>query len=222
MEHILITHTHSDHFQFEELVSKSQAIVDNGKPLHIYMSNPAKLYLESVFHTFAAQIEEEDDLDAFKKKYPVHGLEYYQEYEIGGLIVETIKGSHLAEGMDQFSCNYLIILPDGRRLLYAIDTGYYLDESWDFLRSRHTDILIMDCTFVGKNDGENHAFGHHTLNSFLKTLERMTELGFINEHTEVYATHFNPHQNLYHHEIQDQFDHSDFTVTAAFDGLRIY
>ena len=61
VEHLFITHTHSDHFQFEEIVSKSHAVKTNGKPLHIYMSVPAKEYLERILFTFDAQIEDEPD-----------------------------------------------------------------------------------------------------------------------------------------------------------------
>lgn len=221
LEHLLITHTHSDHFQFEELVSKSQARIDNGKPLHLYMSEPAAQYLDSIYHTFDAQIEEEADLEAFRRKYPVHPLAYFRSYEIGELQVQTLKGSHLAEGEQQYACSYLIRLPDGRRLLYAVDTGYFLEESWAFMASRQADILIMDCTNVGEEGGQEQPFGHHTLSSFLSALRRMRSSGFLGERSAVYATHFNPHQGLYHRQIQQRFDESGFRVTAAWDGLRI-
>ena len=220
LEHLFITHTHSDHFQFEEIVSKSHAVKTNGKPLQIYMSVPAKEHLESILFTFDAQVEDEEDLEAFKKRFPVHGLEYFNSYDVGELRVETIKGSHKAEGKDQFSLNYLIRLPDGRRVLYAVDTGYYLEESWAFLQGKRADILIMDCTFTARKS-EPRAFGHHTFLSYLESLQRMKEIGFITTQSRIFTTHFDPHQALFHEEMQALFSESAFAVTVAYDGLTI-
>ncbi|OGP60825.1 MAG: hypothetical protein A2V67_16145 [Deltaproteobacteria bacterium RBG_13_61_14] len=220
LEHLFITHTHSDHFQFEEIVSKSHAIRANSKPLAVYMSVPAAEYLERILHTFDAQIEDEEDLAAWRRRFPVRALEYFRSFEIGELGVTTIKGSHLAEGMDQFSINYLIRLPDGRCLLYAVDTGYYQEEAWEYLRGKRVDILVMDCTFPTRRT-EPRSFGHHTLASFLGTLERMREIGFIDGRTKVCATHFDIHQALPHGEMQALFDGSAVPVTVAYDGLAL-
>lgn len=221
LEHLFITHTHNDHFQFEEIGSKSLAAVTNEKPLHIYLSRPAKEYLEGIYDLYEAQFEEEGTREAFQRKYPVHGLEYFRRYAIGDLVVETVKGNHLAEGKEQFSLNYLMRLPDGRRLLYAVDTGYYPEDSWGFLRGRQAEILIMDCTFWDAGGQEPDSLRHHTRESFLATLARMREIGFLTERSRVFATHFNPHEQRFHDQIQAFFDQSGFAVTAAYDGLRI-
>ena len=54
----------------------------------------------------------------------MHGLQYFHSYEIGELLVETIKGSHKAEGEEQFSLNYLILAP--RRTSAALRGGHGL------------------------------------------------------------------------------------------------
>jgi phosphoribosyl 1,2-cyclic phosphate phosphodiesterase len=221
LEHILITHTHDDHFHFEEIVKKSLAAETNEKPLHIYLSIPAKAYLERILFTFASQIEDEDSEEAFLQCYQLHGLEYFQRYQVGVLELETVKGSHLAEGEQQFSLNYLIHLPNGQRLLYAVDTGYYLDDSWAFLANRQADIVIMDCTWPGKTRADERPFGHHDGRSFIRTLERMQSIGFIGNGGRIFATHIDPHQGLFHDEIQTFFDSSPHKVTVAYDGLRI-
>lgn len=220
VEHLFITHTHSDHFQFEEIVSKSHAVKTNGKPLQIYMSVPAKEYLESILPTFGSQIEDEPDLDAFRKRFPVHGLRYFHSYEIGELRVETIKGSHTAEGEEQFSLNYLFHLPDGRRLLYAVDTGYYLEETWDFLEGKRVDLLIMDCTFPRRKT-DPQSFGHHTFLSYVGSLKRMKEIGFITGETRIFGTHFSPHEALFHEEMEALLRESGFPISVAYDGLSL-
>ena len=94
------------------------------------------------------------------------------------------------------------------------------DETWEFLEDRRTDVLIMDCTFGGRTDRGEFPAGHLDIASFLRALERMDAIGFIDGATRIFATHFNPHQGLTHHQMQERFDRSAFEVTVAYDGLR--
>jgi phosphoribosyl 1,2-cyclic phosphate phosphodiesterase len=149
------------------------------------------------------------------------GLEYFREYAVGGLTVETVKGNHTARGVDEYSINYLVAMPHGKKLLYACDTGYYTDDTWEYLSGRRVDTLILECTFAGRTDRGEFPGGHLDFPSWFKTLERMAGIGFIDERTAVYATHFNPHQGLDHFEINDRMRRSAWHATAAHDGLRI-
>ncbi len=218
IEHLLITHTHGDHFALTGITDKTMSEVTNNKPLNIYMSEPAKKFVMKFLDALSKSGE---DKEKFEREFPVSGLEYYKEYSIGELVVETVKGNHTAWAGIEKSINYLIRMPDGKKLLYALDTGYYVDETWNYLKERNTDILIMDCTFGGRTDRGEFPDGHLDIESFLKMLERMTEIGFIDNKTDIYATHFNPHQGLTHFEMQDRFNESSFRVTVAYDGLKV-
>ena len=39
------------------------------------------------------------------------------------------------------------------------------------------------------------------------------------EHSQVFASHINPHQGLLHDGLQQQLDTNDFSITVAYDGL---
>jgi phosphoribosyl 1,2-cyclic phosphate phosphodiesterase len=217
LEHVLITHSHGDHFALDGLTDKTMAKVTNERPLNIYLSNPAKDYLEGTLEHMGIS----DDLRSrYQGRFSIFGLEYFSSYEIGELSVETVKSNHSAHGEDEAAISYLFTLPGGTKLLYALDTGYYTDETWEYLRGRQTDTLVMDCTFAGRTDRGEYPSGHLDMASFIRMLERMSESGFIGPRTRIYATHFNPHQGLTHHEIQEAFDKSAFTVSVAYDGLR--
>ena len=160
-------------------------------------------------------------MEMFAREFTVTGLDYFKAYRIGDLGVETVKGNHGGFGENERAMHYLLELPGGKKLLYALDTGYYLEETWEFLEGRHTDMLIMDCTFGGRTDRGEFPDGHLDIASFLKMIEKMTEIGFIDGKSHLYGTHFNPHQGLTHHEMQNRFDESPFEVTVAYDGLRV-
>ena len=146
-------------------------------------------------------------------------LGYYEKHQIGDFSAETVKGSHKTTIDGERSINYLLTSRGGTTLLYALDTGYYDDETWEYLSGKHTDALIMDCTFGGRADRGEYPFGHLDNASFIRMLEKMDAIGFINDTTRVFATHFNPHQGLAHHEIQQFFDACPYNVSAAYDGL---
>ncbi len=218
VEHILITHTHEDHFTLTGLTDKQMSGETNGRMLSVYLSEPGRAYIEEMI---AAVPLSAKDLDWIDGHLTFVGLEYFRQYTIGGLTVETIKGNHTARGVDEYSINYLVTMPHGKKLLYACDTGYYRDETWEYLSGRRVDTLIVENTFAGRTDRGEFPGGHLDFPSWFKTLERMADIGFIDGKTAVYATHFNPHQGLSHFEIHDRMQQSAWRATAAYDGLRI-
>jgi phosphoribosyl 1,2-cyclic phosphate phosphodiesterase len=218
VEHLLITHTHEDHFTLTGLTDKQMSQKTNGKPLSVYLSEPGRAYVEKMT---AAVPCSDADLRWLKQNLVLVGLEYFREYVIGGFSVQTVKGNHTARGVNEHSINYLVGLPDGKRLLYACDTGVYREETWEYLAGKRVDALILECTFAGRTDRGELPDGHLDLASWFRTLERMAEIGFVDGNTAVYATHFNPHQGLNHFEIQERLQRSAWHATAAHDGLRI-
>ncbi len=218
IEYVLITHTHGDHFSLTGITDKTMAKDTNNKPLHIYLSTPGAEFVRKI-----PELEgiSEEQRNRKAELFRIHTLEYFGEYRIGDLEVETIKGNHTTNAENEYAINYLITTPEGHKLLYALDTGYYTDETWEYLRGRQVDVLIMDCTFAGRTDRGEYASGHLAIDSFLNMLDRMKQIGFINEKTRIYATHFNPHQGLTHDGIQEAFDNTPYKVTVARDGLEL-
>jgi len=217
VRHLLITHTHADHFGLTQLTDKTMAEVRNGEPLVIYMSRPGKEY---VFTLRRGLHDERATLERLESWFPVVALEYFSRYAVGDFTVETVKGNHTGSTEEEKSINYLVTAPGGRSLFYALDTGYYLEETWEFLEDKHTDLLVMECTFGARTDRGEFPSDHLDIASFLRMLERMSAIGFIDGGTTIFATHVNPHQGLAHREIQERFDQSPVRVTVAYDGLR--
>ena len=222
IEHLLISHTHDDHFQFEQIIAKEMPEGTNGKPLHLYLSNAGKAWLErAVSCTGMLAGASEDKLRHIRDFYLLHGLEHFREYDLGGLRAWTVRGNHHVSASGEESINYLLELPGGACLLYAVDTGYYEPASWEFLQGRRVDILIMESTFGGRRDREEFPGGHLDCRSFVRMLEEMERISFIDEATRIYATHINPDQGLDHAGMQAFFDGTDYAVTVAWDCLSV-
>jgi phosphoribosyl 1,2-cyclic phosphate phosphodiesterase len=145
VEHALITHTHEDHFTLTALTDKQMSQETNDKPLAVYLSEPGRAYVEKMV---AAVPLSAKDLQWLRRNIVFIGLEYFHEYAIGGFTVQTVKGNHAARGENEHSINYLVGLPGGRKLLYTCDSGYYREETWEYLAGKRVDTLILECTAV--------------------------------------------------------------------------
>lgn len=214
LEHLMITHSHDDHLAYMEVMVKQCAIEKNGIPIKIYMSRPAAEWMRRVISQYGY------DENYGKKKqelYEIIGLDYFQTLDIGEFKAHTVKGSHHAYGKDEFSLNYILENTDGKKLLYATDTGYYLDETWEHLKGHKLDKLIMECTFGGRNRGK-HVFGHLDVFNFLDMLDKMTGIGLIDDNTDIYTTHINHKHNMLHHHLVEFFEKSKYEVNVSYDG----
>jgi phosphoribosyl 1,2-cyclic phosphate phosphodiesterase len=222
VQHLLVSHSHEDHFDFGQVVSKEMPDGTNGRPLHVSLSRLAHDWLlrllECAGH-FAGMPEEK--VAAFWERYPLHPLDYFEGYDMGGIAAETVAGNHTVAATGERSINYLLTLPDNSRLLYALDTGYYTDDAWEYLQVRSADLVIMDCTFGGRTDRGDYPSGHLDCYSFHRMLERMNRIGFIHEGSRIFATHVNPDQGWDHAALQAFFDEREFPVTVAYDGLAL-
>jgi len=219
LEHLLITHTHEDHFDLAELLTKQCTIEHNEKLMHIYLSEPAAEWTLKQIASYSSDPEKAKE--RFSRQFVLHPLKYFETYRIGDLEAATVPGSHRAHGVNELAINYLLKLPDGTTLHYALDTGWYAEESWEFLKGRRTDILIMESTFGNRAGYPVRAPGHLDLPNFLLMLDRMREIGFIDDRTRIFASHINSAHSLLHDEMQAEFDRSAHKVTVAYDGMVI-
>lgn len=222
LEHLFITHTHEDHFDLAEIIVKECAVEENNKPLRIYLSASGTVWAKKMMHAYAGQFSLSDQ-KRLQERYQFVPLEYFQVYEADGLKFRTVKGNHSGFGDGEYAINYLFELPNGKNLLYAVDTGWYSDETWDYLKGigKTLDVLIMECTFGGREDRGFYVGGHLDVINFLMMLEKMSTLGVIGPETAIYATHINHKHHLMHEHMQQTFDQSDYKVTVAYDGLCI-
>lgn len=193
---ILFTHSHDDHLSFPNLslIGMSQHIFP--EPIQLYLSPEAFGW---VCENIGSSNPDFDfslcqDGTALLRFGNGNGFRFrplpcgtwvtIDEYQ-----VKALRSSHPAWGKGERAWNYLIRLPDGRKLFYACDTGRVLPETLEELAGEQVDLLIMECTFGSRRLEKTS--GHLDVYSFLDTMEQFRDRQVIRPDTQVYSTHLN-------------------------------
>lgn len=206
VEHFLITHTHADHFNERVIWSRAIGAKMPESTLTIYFVDKAY----DIVKTLKAQGNVK-----FEK------LEFGKTYRISDMEVTPLRGVHNTNIEDN-SANYLIKLADGRLIYYGVDSGYYLDETFDYLKNYKLDILITECTYPRERPIEESVPTHMDLSRCVDNLDTLYKNGTIDENTKVFATHIDC-RGKNHAQLEEYFANIDrgYKVTVAYDGLSI-
>lgn len=226
VEHVLVTHTHEDHFN-EATFSVLTMTDMKKKPMNFYLSSAGLRWVERV-------IEQEKGISGTfgqmlsslmsQGKIAFHALEPYQTYEIGGKRITPLKTNHGGFGEGETAQNYLIEWERGC-WLYAADTGLYGESNLEFLREwaknrGALDAIIVEGTYGSYPISRNS--GHMNGDMLVKQMEDLRGIAALDMHTRVFITHINQVQHYSHAEYQNFLHlHSGANITVAYDGMRI-
>jgi phosphoribosyl 1,2-cyclic phosphate phosphodiesterase len=116
---------------------------------------------------------------------------------------------------DEDAQNYLF--DDGTcALVYATDTGYWKEETWEFLSGRKLDGLVIEATegFV-----RSDYFGHMGVMDVIEVASRLRESGVLKPDSQVVSTHHSHNGDALHHELEAAF--AAHNIQVGYDGLVV-
>lgn len=222
LRHILITHTHEDHFDLGSLTLKTLLYHENDARIQIYFNGDAYQILNAL-DRMGCDGREHYFTEELQKGFDFHRLSFFEPCRIGEHTVTPVKGEHPAH-FEKNAASYLLDLSDGRRLLYALDTGYYSDETLRFLRDRPLDLLVIECTFGSMERGDK-PYSHQDLHSVLYLCRQLYEQGTLTDRSRVYLTHINQVQSYTHEDFEEicakQRQVLPYSIFPAYDGMKI-
>ena len=201
IQHLLLTHTHDDHFAVRELQYLSCNFApDRELPLHVWGTNQALTKLSA-------------ETAHFFEEPPLHyrTLTPFQEVKIGSLFVTPLTAHHKT---DELCLNFLFRDSEdkgAKRLLYASDTGWYDPPTWEFLEGVPLDAAIIEC---GKGISSNTYDGHLSLEECIAFKNKLT----LQPHAQVYLTHLCHTGLLLHEELEERC--TPHGIAVAYDGLE--
>ena len=201
-----ITHGHDDHlyphdlkYRIEKYGHSKEGEAENKKPLPVFATKESG---ESLKKIIESEVNKKDENALrFKEITP------FKSIDIEGYRVTPVKASH-AQSLNP--CFY-IFEKDDKAILWAHDTGYFPDETWDYIENSGIkfDFVSLDCT----STADEKAFSHHMgLKACCDVKERLLNKN-ADEKTVFLLNHFSHNGGLCYDELVPIAEKHGFLVS---------
>jgi phosphoribosyl 1,2-cyclic phosphate phosphodiesterase len=128
-----------------------------------------------------------------------------------GIVATPLRAAH---DPSEVCVNWLVEV-EGKRFLQAHDTGWWSEETWEFLKGRPLDVIAMDCT-NGKIDNDR---GHLGCAPVARAKEKLQGQGSLADGCRFIATHFSHNGGWLHDDLERFF--APHGIEVAYDGMRV-
>ncbi len=207
IEHLLITHSHMDHFFPVELIHRHEHFGHNAKGmLHVYGNAAVEKAFYDAVLIDRFKVHPLDDSVTFIR------LEPFADFEAEGYHIIPLPADH----DKRETCLIYIIEKDGKCLLYGHDTGLNLSkEAWDCIYSHRYDLISMDATM-----GMKQIDGYHMgLLDDAEFAKKLAGQGCIDGHTVQVVNHFSHNGQMTHRDLEQYA--AAHGMIAAYDGMKV-
>lgn len=198
IKHLLITHSHSDHFHIDDVVPN--ILVEQNEhfePLNVYSNDKVLNCLKMIG----------------QNNMRLHEIQYESTVEVNDFKITAFPAVHI---LDE-KCMTFVIEKNGKCYLHLVDTGVIGDALLTWLKEHKltVDVAAIDTTFGLL---ETEYFGHMNSNQVIRISEKFREAGIFTKETQVYMTHI-CHWGGTHEELQRKARR--YGIEVAYDGLEV-
>lgn len=206
LKHLLVTHTHKDHFCPTALQYRGKAHVDwpDGRvpTLNLYGSA-----------TTLSMTRDElgDEFDACGLK--LHEVAPNETLDLGEKSVLALRANHRPGE----TCLNYTISEGNQSHLHACDTGWYCDDTWRRLEGVRLTSVTMECTHGPVEDDFNS--GHLSIRGLLLMREELDRRGCLAPDVTFVAVHFSHQSGLTHEDYEERL--APHKILTGYDGMVI-
>lgn len=201
IHHCIITHAHPDHFYPEDFVMRNPgfATLKDYTPFRIYATNEV-----------ISNLKNRGNLDA--QRIILNEITPFKSFNAGEYNITPLDANHGTENPIIY-----LIEKNGKTVLYANDTGYFPDSTWNWLEKNkpHIDFAEFDCCYGLTSHYENHM----GFDAVCDVKNRLINIGLTDDKTIYCINHFSHNVNPSYDELENHVKKYGFTTT--FDGLEI-
>lgn len=204
IRHCLITHTHTDHFY----------PVDMGY-IKVGYTQPPKDWSFTVYGNSDVGEPIFNDVEMSNGQLIFQEVEPFKPFTVDRYTVTALKAEHKAP--DPY---FYMISCAGKTILYAHDTDYFPQETWDYLASvkPRFDLVSFDCT-GGAEDSLPYK-GHLCMGTAIACREELVKKGYADEKTVTVLNHFSHNGKDAVYDVFQPLAEKEGFVTS-YDGLTI-
>jgi phosphoribosyl 1,2-cyclic phosphate phosphodiesterase len=133
---------------------------------------------------------------------------------IGGLTLTGLSANHDPVTAPQ----HLLFEKNGKKLFYGCDGAWMMTETFNFLRNKELDVMILDAT-VGDYEGDYRMAEHNSIPMIRLMIPSLKTGEIVTENTKIYLSHIAPRLHKPHAETAEIVKKDGLFV--AYDGLSI-
>ncbi len=207
IKHLLVTHSHMDHFFPVELIHRHEHFGHHAEGmLHVYGNEAVEEAFYGAVLIDRFRVHPLDEAVKFVRLKP------FGDFMADGYHIIPVPADH--DKREQ--CFIYIIEKDGKCILYGHDTGMALSrEAWDCIFSHKYGLVSLDAT-MGKKQTDGYHMGLPDGIAFVKLLEAQ---GCLQEDTVKVINHFSHNGEMTHQQLEEFAE--THGMKAAFDGMKV-
>lgn len=207
IHHVLITHSHEDHFYPLDMILKVPPYAHNQaeQKLSVYGNKTVIEMLVQTIRTCGLPYN-----DVMEYLQPIT-LQPFTPFAMDGYTVTALLADHISHE----DCYLYLIDKDGRVLLYAHDTGFFPASTWEYLQGKRMDLISIDCTFVTHSCRRNHL----GLPEVVEIRKKLQEMGCVTQESQFVINHFSHNIPVLHDDLNAQARKHGFLT--AYDGMTV-
>jgi len=208
---LLITHAHQDHLYAQDFENRKPGFAyvgdsgaPHGEPLRVYATATAMA---------AVRAQDRDRLEE-RGVTELHEISAFEPFAVDDFVVTAMAADH---GAPSGPVIYAIFHAQ-KAMLYANDTGYFPEETWNYLArvKPYFSFVSLDCTGMIRQD---YRRGHMALPANSEVRDRLIALNCADENTVFCAHHFSHNGGLTHDDLVNEAAKIGFL--ASYDGMEI-
>lgn len=200
---VLVTHTHPDHFcpaTVERLCGKGQAT----------------LYGDAACRRILAGALGEERAAAIR--FVELKVSRGKPEPVGNYDVYSLRSNH--DGSDPDEITRLYLIGDGERMLYyGCDSAWIPTPSWNVIRDKPLNAMVLECTCGELARADWRIFEHNTLEMLELMLTTFRKYGYFAPDVKYYVSHMARTLHTDHEALEAYL--APLGVTPAYDGLCV-
>lgn len=206
VKHLLITHTHPDHFYLDDIMLRNDCFSKTvSDVLTLYGNQTAS----DLYHSMIETLPDFYHAEAYTS---FTHLKPFETVSVGDWMVTPLLADH-RKGEE---CYIYVIESQGATILIANDTGIqFPKQTISALKHFHFDMVSMDCTGMNRRIERNHM----GIPNNIDFKEMLSAWGAATSDTQFILTHFSHFGGLTHTELSDLGRNYGFII--AYDNMVI-